>query len=211
MDELDSFLYFGGLLSNDGRVDSEFSRRIGLASAEFRQIRQVWNHASLSQVQKIKLFQSFVLSKLRYGLCTCWLTSAQRRRLDGFHAQCLQRILRISAAYVSRVPNARVFALAAATPITEQMLRHQLTLLSRVGRSPANDPLRRNCLAKGSANPMIGAYVRRVGRPRHDWTTQFLEEATKMFAVAQLDGAIAVGCFPRRRMSMVQGNVVAGT
>ena len=39
MKEFDAMIYLGGLISNDGRVDSELSRRIGLASAEFRKIK----------------------------------------------------------------------------------------------------------------------------------------------------------------------------
>ena len=93
MPESDSIIYLGGLVSNDGRVDSELSRRIGSASAEFRKVKQVWNHANLSRQRKLEIFQAFVISRLQYGLCTSWLVKTQQRRLDGFHARCLRRIL----------------------------------------------------------------------------------------------------------------------
>ena len=70
MTQVDSTVYLGGLVSNDGRVDSELSRRTGAAHGEFARLMQVWAHANLSRQQRSKFFQAFVLSKLRYGLCT---------------------------------------------------------------------------------------------------------------------------------------------
>ena len=180
-----------GLVSNDGRVDSELSRRLGLAAAEFRKLKRAWNHANLSRRQKLDFFESFVVSKLKYGLCTAGLVKAQRRRLDGFHARCLRRILGVPAAFVSRVSNAEVFSRAVVRPITEQLTEQQLMLMRRVGRSPAGSPLRRNTLVGGTANPVIGSFIRRVGRPRQDWTTQVLSEATRRCGSgARMDAAL---------------------
>ena len=120
-----------------------------------------------------------MLSKLQYGLATCCLVKTQRRRLDGFHARCLRRILSIPPAYISRVSNATVFAEAGARPITEQLAGRQLMLLRRVGKSQAGSPLRRNTLVADTANPVIGSYVRRPGRPRQDWASQTLSEAAR--------------------------------
>ena len=65
----DVMIYLGGLVSSDGRVNSELSRRIGMAFAEFRKLKQVWGHANLGQRQKMDFFQSSAMSKLR--LCMC--------------------------------------------------------------------------------------------------------------------------------------------
>ena len=130
--------------------------------------------------EKLKYFQAFVLSKLRYGLCTCWLTKTQKRRLEGFHARCLRRIMGILPAFLSRVSNTKVFTMAKVQPVTTQLLIDQLMLLGRVGRADAQSPLRRDTLWKGTAEPVVGKYVRRIGRPRQDWTTQVLAEAEKI-------------------------------
>ena len=174
-----SLLYLGGLISKDGRVDSELSRRIGIAHGEFRKLKQAWGHASLSRSQKLKFFDACVISKLAYGLATVSLTKAQRRRLDGFHARCLRRILAVPAAFVSRIPNATILQRAQATPVTEQILRRQLALLKRAGGAEAGSPLRKNIFFGASTTPMLGFYVRRVGRPRADWTSQALAEAAR--------------------------------
>ena len=39
--------------------------------------------------------------------------------------------------------------------------------------------MRRNTLVGSSARTVIGNFIRRVGRPKQDWTTQVLAEATR--------------------------------
>ena len=179
MKQCDAILYLGGLISNDGQAESELSRRIGNAHGEYRKLRQVWNHANLTKTQKLKFFEAFVLSKLTYGLATTWLKKAQRRHLDGFHARCLRRMLGIPAAFISRISNAAVFEQAKVRPVVEQVLNRQLLLLRRVGCSPAGSLLRKNTLVGDTAIPVVGSYVRRVGRPRLDWTSQVIAEAVR--------------------------------
>ena len=174
-----ALVYLGGLISSDGRVDSELSRRIGLATAEFRNLRRLWNHSNLSRRQKVDFFHAYVVSKLKYGLATTWLVMSQQRRLDGFYARCLRRILGIPAAYVSRVSNANVLNEAGVKPLTTQLLHQQILLLGRVGREPEGSPMRRHTLVGSTARPQIGRYVRRVGRPRQDWTNMVLTEAAR--------------------------------
>jgi hypothetical protein len=177
IDDKGSLLYLGGLISSDGRMDSELSRRIGFASHEFRNLRRIWSHASLSRKRKLEYFQAFVVSKLIYGLSTAWLVKMQQRRLDGFYARCLRRVLGIPAAYVSRISNKSVFDMAEVRPLTAQVRKQQICLLGRVGRSAAGSPLRRDTFVDNTLQPQVGRCVRRVGRPRQDWTSMVLAEA----------------------------------
>ena len=84
-------------------------------------------------------------------------------------------------AFLSRVSNATVFKKAGVLPLSEQLLERQLQLFGRVALSPASDPRRLDTFAPeaGSITPQIGRFVRRVGRPRQDWTNQLLEEGRK--------------------------------
>ena len=178
----ESIIYLGALISSDGRADSEISRRIGLASAEFKQLKQVWNHANVPRAKKIDIFQAFVISKLAYGLCTLWTVKSQQRRLDGFYARCLRKIMGIPAAFVSRISNAKVFTQAGAQPLSLQIERRRCALLGRIGRSPEGSALRKDTFWRGSAIPTIGLHVRRRGRPRQEWTSQVMSRARSAFA-----------------------------
>ena len=65
-----SIEYLGALLTADGRVDSEISRRIGTAAGYFRQLQKVWNHSSVTLQDKLHFFDAIVVSRLQYGLAT---------------------------------------------------------------------------------------------------------------------------------------------
>jgi len=77
-------IYLGSVVSHDGRVSKELSRRLGMAHPEFRALSRIWRHSSLGRKRKIKIFEATVLPELLYGLAAAWLNKAERRRLDGF-------------------------------------------------------------------------------------------------------------------------------
>ena len=140
-----------------------------------------WSHANVSQQDKLTCFNSFVVSRLLYALSTMQLVRSQRRRLDGFYARCLRRVLHIPAAFVSRISNSVVFKRASVQPITEQLLRKQLVLFQQVATAPQGDPLRRDTFVAEGMDPMISHFIRRVGRPRLDWTQELLREGSIRF------------------------------
>ena len=178
-------LYLGSLLSSNCILDSELSRRIGAASADFRQLCAAWNHSSLSRKQKLDFFNALIVSKLTYGMSVTWLLAAQRRRLDGFYARCLRKILRIPAAFYSRVSNNAVFSRANVEPLTARIMRRQLIFLGRVALLPADDP-RRKCVFVGDTlNLQVDRYVRKRGRPRLTWSKEVFNMAIALFGVAR--------------------------
>ena len=59
-----SLIYLGGLISADGRADSELSRRLGFAAGEYRKLQKMWGHANILRKRKLELFNALVISKL---------------------------------------------------------------------------------------------------------------------------------------------------
>jgi hypothetical protein len=171
--------YLGSLLAANGRVDSELSRKIGCATHDFRNLQALWNHASVSTRDKLQFFHALIVSRLIGEIATTWLLTSQRRRLDGFYVRCIRKILRIPPAYVSRISNTIVLARAQAAPLSERILQKQLQLLGRAAMSQTKSPLRRDVFVGDGLQPQIGRYVRRIGRPRQDWTSQLILEADK--------------------------------
>ena len=56
--------YLGGQVSCDGRPDSEISRKVGLATADFKKMQRFWGHAGVGRTKKIQAFTAIVVSKL---------------------------------------------------------------------------------------------------------------------------------------------------
>ena len=132
----------------------------------------------------VRYLDSFILSRLKYGLATVWLVKAQQRRLDGFMARCLRRVLRIPSAYVSQVSNATVFARAGVRPFCSQLLRFQLSLLRKVAVADAGNLLRKDVFVVEAFLPHIGSFLRIVGRPRQDWASQLMREGQERIGTA---------------------------
>ena len=99
-------------------------------------------------------------------------------------ARCLRRILRIPAAFVSRVSNATVLARAGLRPFSQQVLVHQIHLLRKAALAEPGHPLRKDCFYGSTLSPQIGTFIRRVGRPRQEWTSQLLREGEQRFGDA---------------------------
>ena len=172
-------LGYGGLISENRRYDSELSRKIGAASGDFKQLRRVWNHANVPAKRRLRYLDALVISRLLYGMASIWLVTSQRRRLDGFYARCLRKVLGIPAAFISRISNATVFARAGVIPLSNQLLRRQLSLLGKVALSPQGHPLRRDAFVDNTLQPQIGRFIRRQCRPRQDWIAEVMKEAWK--------------------------------
>ena len=98
-----SMSYLGNSLAGDGKIQAELAKKLGLAWADFTTLAQLWKHTSISRSRKIDIFQATITSPLLYGLSSAWLNVAERRRMDGFQARCLRKILGIPSAYVSRI------------------------------------------------------------------------------------------------------------
>ena len=121
-----------------------------------------------------------VISKLLYGLSSAWLNKAEMRRLDGFYCRCLRAILRIPPSFVSRVSNATVLQQSSQPALGRQLRQQQLLLYGRVARAPDNDVLRKLTFSPGSLQPVASRYIRKVGRPRNEWSKMLEVESWKV-------------------------------
>ena len=63
-----AMIYLCSLISDDGVITSELSRRIGMAYSDFSALQRVWSHANITRKKKIVIFNACIISKLLYGL-----------------------------------------------------------------------------------------------------------------------------------------------
>ena len=168
-------LYLGATIHADGKFGCEISRKIGAASAAFKCLCEVWKNTSVTMRRKLHIFNMVVVSKLKYGVASAWLSRADLRRLDGFHAKCLRKMLKIPAAYISRISNDSVRNKAGVQPLSASVAKAQLALMEAVLNQPEKMALRRVAFQGTTTRPMTDAYVRKVGRPRHNWCEQVMK------------------------------------
>ena len=182
-------IYLGSSLSSDGRVASEVGRRIGQAKADFDALRKVWSHSRLAVDRKLRIYDACVVSKLVYGLHTATLNKTERCRLDGFHARCLRRILRIQHAFYSRVSNKTVLSLANSMALSTRILQRQLLYLGDIARRDHEDPVRCSVFLPGSLDT-IPSGARKQGRPRRTSADTVLRTAQDIAGTPQKFSAL---------------------
>ena len=75
-------------------------------------------------------------------------------------------------------------------PLSKQRLHKQILFLGKVARAPGDAGIRKDVFMKASLRPRVGSAVRRIGRPRQDWTTEFVKIATDSYGgLARASGA----------------------
>ena len=175
--------YLGAAIYADGHIKSELNRRLGAAWAEFCKLSRLWKHSSLSRGRKMQIFNAKIVTGLLYSLNSAWLNVAEIRRLSGFQSRCLRVIFNIKVPFISRISNATVLQQSGQTQLSRSLLKQQLLLFGKIARAPDSDPLRKMTFLPGTLLPCSGQYVRRVGRPRNEWTTMLHKEYCKMRTV----------------------------
>ena len=63
--------------------------------------------------------------------------------------------------------------------MSEQVLLRQLLLMGKVVGSTAGSAIRRDVFIGNSLQTQVGRYVRRVGRPRQEWSTEVLKAGAR--------------------------------
>jgi hypothetical protein len=125
--------------------------------------------------RKVELMDSIIFSKIKYAVAPAWLSKKDLRRLDGFQARCLRQAFGIAHSFRSRVSNQRVREIAGRQPLSQQIKDVQLKLLEKVLTVPSKKELRDATFLPQTDIPLTSAYVRKVGKPRHNWAEQLLK------------------------------------
>ena len=146
-----------------------------MAASEFKLLSTVWKHAAVTLKRKLELFNSIVVSRLRYATASTWLLKADLRRLDGFFCSCLRRVLRIPHSFYSRVSNASVLEQAGCKKLSDTIRSAQIALLDDVLQNPALRVLKQASFHGDTLTSQTAAWVRRRGHPRQNWTEQVMK------------------------------------
>ena len=106
---------------------------------------------------------------------------AEQKRLNGFQARCLRKVLGIPHPYISRVSNEEVLRQADEKPLYHELLRRQMMLYGKEVRMPASSLQRQAALTPESSEPAVWQGKRSRGRPRQIRTTSVYEHVKVAF------------------------------
>ena len=68
--------------------------------------------------------------------------------------------------------HARVLETTGQKPVTHLLKKQQLLLYGRVARQRDDEMMRSATFCPGSLRPAVDMFVRKIGRPRLDWTSE---------------------------------------
>ena len=170
IEQVSDFKYLGTVISGDGTIDKELSTRIQKASGAFNLLGSIWHNRNIKTSTKIRIYKAAVLTILLYGSEVWNTTQTQMKRFQVFHHRCLRRILKIKWYY--HVSNKEVLRRANINPIEVFIRASRLRWFGHVVRM-SEERIPRYLL---KWIPKHGKRSR--GRPRKNWLTCVLEDAS---------------------------------
>ena len=161
LEEVEEFTYLRSVMSKSNATVKDITNRLQKAKSSFVKLNKVWRSPNISEKNKIKIYNSSVLSVLLYG-AECWrVTQRDSQRLSGFHTSCLRKICRIY--WPQKITNKELYQRTGQRDITMVVKQKRWRWLGHVIRKD-RDSIRRTALRW---TPDSGR--RNRGRPRETW------------------------------------------
>ena len=172
LNQVEEFVYLGGVITSEGKSDKDVKRRIGFASGVMSSLKVIWQARDISLGTKVMVYESLVLSLLLYNSETWTLREDTKQRLRVFEMGCLRRILGVTRR--DRIRNAHVRErLNLSTDIVQRVAERRLRFFGHVVRMPAHRlPL---VAIQGQVHGK-----RSRGRPQKRWIDNVKEDVTTM-------------------------------
>ena len=184
--QVESFVYLGSTITDQGNSEKEIVKRIGLAKKAFGNMDNMLKNLSMSIKVRIRILKCFVWSKLLYG-CEAWTIRKDfRRKLDAVEMWFVRRMLRIQ--WTDKVTNEEVLKRAglerglmrSIEKRQLQVLGHILRaqglesdcLLARINGKRAKGRQRKkfmDCLLESFSGPHIVAELVHLAQDRQKW------------------------------------------
>ena len=94
--QVNTFPYFGSLITEDGECTTEFRLRLNRRQAIGASLQKIWKSHSIPISRKMRLMKVLVWSVAMHG-CENWtLRKNEETRLEAFEMKGLRKILRVS-------------------------------------------------------------------------------------------------------------------
>ena len=124
LEAVDDFTYLGSNISAENSVPKDISAIINKARNSYCNLCNIWKSNIYSLKTKLRLFNSNVLSVLRYG-CQSWRASKDdMNNIDVFQTKCLRRTCNIF--WPNKISNEDLYRRTNSSPISTQIQKHRL-------------------------------------------------------------------------------------
>ena len=168
LEQVESYVYLGQLITEEGRCDKEIRRRIEIARKEFINMKSILTSRKLSIETRKSLIRCYVLSTFLYTAETWTIDKENWKRIEASEMWLSRRMMKIS--YEEHVSNEEVLRRTSSKrSLKKTIMKRKLAYFGHVVRA---EKLQRQ-LMDGRVEGERGR-----GRPRITWVTD-ITEATK--------------------------------
>ncbi|XP_014775124.1 uncharacterized protein LOC106872601 [Octopus bimaculoides] len=158
LQERKRFTYLGSTVTYNLSLDTELNIRIAKATAVMAELsKRAWDNNKLNKTTNMKIYQSCILSTLRYGSEIWTPYTRQEPRLNIFHLRCLRKILGIK--WHNRVPKKDVLKQVGIPSMFALRTQRRMRWLGHVNRMEVDR------ITKDILYGELARGTRSVGRP----------------------------------------------
>ncbi|CAH2243910.1 jg18573 [Pararge aegeria aegeria] len=90
-----SYVYLGALVSNNGSCIDEIKRRMAISRSAMDKLQKIWRNRNITKATKIRLVRALVLPIFLYASETWTLRESEKKKIDVLEMWCWRRMLRI--------------------------------------------------------------------------------------------------------------------
>ena len=161
LEQVQRYTYLGQIVTQDGYMDEEIKRRIGMAKSTFMDMRDLFVSGKLGMNTKRRLLQTYIWSVLLYGCETWKLDTQTTKKLESFEMWTFRRIGKIS--WTKKWTNEKVLEKLNVKRNLLNIIRvRKLQYLGHIKRHPS--------IMKDTLEGFVQG-TRSRGRPRFTWMT----------------------------------------
>ena len=157
---MESFVYLGSVVDQQGGTDRDVTARIGKARAAFVMLKNIWASGGINRRTNLRILNSNVKSVLLFGCETWRTTQTMQRKIQTFFNTCLRRIYKIQRQ--EKILNEDRWERAGHELVAKQILRGKWDWIGHTLRKPASSTTRQAL----TRNPQG---KRKRGRSRNSW------------------------------------------
>ena len=159
LEQIQSYIYLGTMITSDGRPDKEIKRRISMAKSKFFQLGTILRD-NISVRVKYKIIKCYVLSVLMYGCETWTMRKKEIRSLEAFEMWIYRKMNRIR--WTDKISNEELLKmLDKERNLVKEICKRKIKYAGHIFRGSGEH-----------SQLIIEGYIegkRSRGRPRIDW------------------------------------------